>query len=301
MNPSPANQQVLVESEIMMSEAGNTIMQQIAAAPKISTQGTYSLYFEYCEPSSGNPKGIFQTHHGIVGNAAYWNVQIDGSTNNSFAESAAAAGWSTLSYDRLGVGNSSHPDGIQVVQESYEIAQSIGIAEALRNGYLSDLGSFSTVVGVGHSYGSNLLTGVASMNPGVFDALILTGFTNNATQGPLGLGGFDSTIASVAYPSRFSNLSNAYVSTPSVSTDQKEFFHYPNYTQDALNLFTTTKSEYSLGQLSKLPPPCAAPLHCGKVSVDNFPRYHCTATRTFEGKLYQPSIRGDRRERCTIL
>jgi len=56
----------------------------------------------------------------------------------------------TLSYDRLGVGNSSHPDGINVVQQDYEVAESIGIAEALRNGYLSDLGSFSTVVGVGH-------------------------------------------------------------------------------------------------------------------------------------------------------
>ena len=65
------------------------------------------------------------------------------------------------------------------------------------------------------------------------------------------MAGFDSTIASVAYPARFSDLTNAYVITPSVSADQKEFFHYPNYTQDALTLFTTAKSEYSLGQLSK--------------------------------------------------
>lgn len=90
----------------------------------------------------------------------------------------------TLSYDRLGVGRSSHPDGIQTVQINYEIAQSIGIAQALRNGYLSDLGKFTTVVGVGHSYGSNLLTGAAAMEAGnVFDALILTGFTDNSTMG----------------------------------------------------------------------------------------------------------------------
>ena len=67
--------------------------------------------------------------------------------------------------------------------------------------------------------------------------------------GPLGLAGFESTIASVAYPDRFSSLSNAYVITPSISIDQKEFFHYPNYTQSALDLFTTDKSEYSIGQL----------------------------------------------------
>jgi hypothetical protein len=72
----------------------------------------------------------------------------------------------------------------------------------------------------------------------------------DGTTGPLGLAGFASTIASVAYRVRFSDLASAYVITPSVSADQQEFFHYPNYTQAALTLFTTAKSEYSLGQLS---------------------------------------------------
>jgi len=56
--------------------AGSRVMQDIMNAPAIEVSGTYSLYFEYCEPKSGSPKGIFQTHHGIVGNAAYWNVQL---------------------------------------------------------------------------------------------------------------------------------------------------------------------------------------------------------------------------------
>lgn len=43
-------------------------------------------------------------------------------------------------------------------------------------------------------------------------------------MGPLGLAGFQSTIASVAYPDRFGGLSNDYVITPSVSNDQMEFF-----------------------------------------------------------------------------
>ncbi|ORY29832.1 Alpha/Beta hydrolase protein [Naematelia encephala] len=261
----PSSQQVLVESTIEQFAAGSTVQAQIATAHNTSVSGTYSLYFEYCEPKTATPAGIFQTHHGLVGNAAYWNVQLDNKTDNSFAESAAAAGWSTLSYDRLGVGNSSHPNGLTTVQINYEIAQSIGIAQALRNGYLSDLGKWSKVVGVGHSYGSNLLTGVAAINPGVFDALVLTGFTNNATQGPLGLAGFSSTIASVAYPSRFSSLGNDYVITPSVSADQLGFFHYPNYTQSALELFTTTKSEYSLGQQNSI----AGPLKLNRSNYTN--------------------------------
>jgi len=253
---APANQQVLVESLISQYRAGSTVMAQIAAAPKISVKGSYNLYFEYCQPKSGSPKGVFQTHHGLVGNAAYWNVKLDGYTDNSFAESAAAAGWATLSYDRLGVGNSSHPDGIQIVQEPFEIAESVVIAGKLRDGSIGNgLPSFSTVVGVGHSYGSVLLAGVASVAPDAFDQIVLTGFTANSTNGPLGLAAFDSTIASVAYPDRFGSLNSTYVITPSVSADQYGFFHYPNYTQSALDLFTNSKSEYSLGQSNSIAGP----------------------------------------------
>ncbi|OCF57861.1 hypothetical protein L486_03882 [Kwoniella mangroviensis CBS 10435] len=254
----PANQQALVESSIQTFAAGSTVMQQIMNATKIPVKGTYNMWFEYCEPknNNGNIPGIFQTHHGLVGNAGYWNVQLDNSPNNSFAESAAAAGWATLSYDRLGVGRSAKPDGTNVVQIAYEIAQSISIAQSLRAGNLSDVGKFNKIVGVGHSYGSNLLTGVASVGPQAFDALILTGFTNNATQGPLGLAAFQSTIASVAYPARFASDANDYVITPSVSVDQTGFFHYPNYTNGSLDFFTNNKGEYTLGQQNSI----AAPL-----------------------------------------
>ncbi|KAK6907398.1 hypothetical protein I203_101392 [Kwoniella mangroviensis CBS 8507] len=254
----PANQQALVESSIQTFAAGSTVMQQIMNATKIPVKGTYNMWFEYCEPknNNGNVPGIFQTHHGLVGNAGYWNVQLDNSPNNSFAESAAAAGWATLSYDRLGVGRSAKPDGTNVVQIAYEIAQSISIAQSLRAGNLSDVGKFNKIVGVGHSYGSNLLTGVASVGPQAFDALILTGFTNNATQGPLGLAAFQSTIASVAYPARFASDANDYVITPSVSVDQTGFFHYPNYTNGSLDFFTNNKGEYTLGQQNSI----AAPL-----------------------------------------
>jgi pimeloyl-ACP methyl ester carboxylesterase len=90
----------------------------------------------------------------------------------------------TLSYDRLGVGNSSHPDGIQTVQQPYEIAESVTIAGKLRDGSIGNgVPTFSTVVGVGHSYGSNLLAGVAATAPNAFDILVLTGFSGNATSG----------------------------------------------------------------------------------------------------------------------
>lgn len=73
---SPANQQAWVQANIDKNAAGSTIMQQISEAPSQHQSGTYPMYFEYCEPKNGDKKGVFQTHHGIVGNAAYWNVVV---------------------------------------------------------------------------------------------------------------------------------------------------------------------------------------------------------------------------------
>jgi hypothetical protein len=89
----------------------------------------------------------------------------------------------TLSYDRLGVGRSDHPDGIQTVQSAFETAQLVQIASKLRDGSLGNgVPAFSKVVGLGHSYGSNLLAGVASSSGDAFDQYILTGFSANGTN-----------------------------------------------------------------------------------------------------------------------
>lgn len=69
-----------------------------------------------------------------------------------------------------------------------------------------------------------MMAGVASVAPNAFDALVLTGFTANSTNGPLGLAGFGATIANVAYPQRFSGLGNDYVITGTSSNDQIGFF-----------------------------------------------------------------------------
>jgi hypothetical protein len=79
-----------------------------------------------------------------------------------------------------------------------------------------------------------MMAGIASVAPTVFDALVLTGFTSNVTMGPLGLAGFMSTIANVAYPARFASLPNSYVITPTVSNDQLGFFQYVLYLYTSL-------------------------------------------------------------------
>ncbi|WWC96901.1 hypothetical protein V866_003776 [Kwoniella sp. B9012] len=206
----PENQQALTEQIISYFAAGSTLPSQTFAAPTIEVKERYQLWFEYCQPRSGKPEGIDQTHHGLVGYAGYWNVQADDYKTYSFAENAAEKGWATLSYDRLGVGRSAHPDGTNIVQMPFEIQQSISIPHSLREGRLADIGKFETIIGIGHykSYGSALLTGVSAVSPSTFDAIVLTGFSNNVTEGPSALFSFQLTIASLAYPERFAGYPN---------------------------------------------------------------------------------------------
>lgn len=96
--------------------------------------------------------------------------------------------------------------------------------------------NFSSVVGVGHSFGSAQLVGAAGVSPSTFDALILTGFAANGTVQPLSsLLTFQSTIANTlvnstagdTYDADWNTLSNSYLITASQSADQLGFFSYP--------------------------------------------------------------------------
>ncbi|ORY32493.1 Alpha/Beta hydrolase protein [Naematelia encephala] len=245
----PASSQVWIQSQVDQMRAGSTWADEFAALPKINVSGTYQLYFEYCVPRSGKPKAVFLGIPGLMCGSEYWNLDVNGNTKYSFAESAAAAGYATLSYDRLGNRHSAHPDGLNVVQSSYEIAQAAAITAALRNGTLHNLGKFDKIIGLGHSYGSVVTSGVPSIAPLAYDAIVLTGFSGNVTAGPLGGPGINANLANVVDKSRFGTLSNAYLISSSIYNDQIEFMHYPNCTDSTLNYFNSIKTEFSMGTL----------------------------------------------------
>lgn len=64
---------------IQIYTAGTDLFERLAAAPFVNVSGTYSMHFEYCTPASGEIKGLFQAHHGLIGTGGYWNVHVDGS------------------------------------------------------------------------------------------------------------------------------------------------------------------------------------------------------------------------------
>jgi pimeloyl-ACP methyl ester carboxylesterase len=121
---------------------------------KHTVSGTYSISSKLCFPTSASPNSslIQILTHGVGFDKSYWGFF---SSEYSYQDAAALADCTTFSYDRLGIGASSHPDPIQDVQAPLEIAIAHQLIQKLRSGTIAST-SFSHIVGVGHSLGSEL-------------------------------------------------------------------------------------------------------------------------------------------------
>lgn len=90
--------------------------------------------------------------------------------------------YSTLSWDRLGIGMSSHGDPIQEIQASLEVAALYALMQKLREGSINGVEcKFTKVVHIGHSFGSVLTYTLAARNPEASNGLVLTGFAQNGS------------------------------------------------------------------------------------------------------------------------
>ena len=144
----------------------------------------------------------------------YWDISYN-NFNYSYIDTAVDKyGFSTLSIDRFGIGNSSIADPLDVVQAPAELSAILEVTTMLRQGTLPGLSyapAFDKVVHVGHSFGSVLTFELASMHPNATDGLILTGFSGNATYLPTTFASFDTKLARLNQPIKFGNISYAAV------------------------------------------------------------------------------------------
>ncbi|KZP10448.1 hypothetical protein FIBSPDRAFT_216617 [Athelia psychrophila] len=145
------------------------------------------------------------------------------------------------------------------------IAQQLGVM--LHNGSISSKGhDFTKVVAVGHSYGSIQVEALTAIAPNLFDGVILTGFSVNATSLPLTLAGLAFTSATAVAPNRFSpaELSDGYISSANVRVSliaiinaltsslqptsyQWAFLHYPGFTPATVARIQATEQPLTVG------------------------------------------------------
>jgi hypothetical protein len=224
---SPTNQSVVTNLLIKYVQVNSTLPTLVNGGDR-AVSDTYNINVKLCYPldwdASTHSKSIHFLIHGIGFDKNYW----DFAEGYSYVDAAAAAGYPTFSYDRLGVGASDHPDPIQVVQAPLQLEIAHSLVQSLRHGAFSHQ-SFSHVIGVGHSLGSIQSVAVTAKYPNDLDAVILTGFSTNTASMPLTFVGFNPAIASENQPLRFGDLPTGYLVSDTAISNQLIFLRAPNF------------------------------------------------------------------------
>lgn len=180
-----------------------------------TTSDTFNIHAQLCVPKgSAKKKDILQiATHGVHYDSRYWDPELN-RDEQSYVEASLKAGYSILTYDRLGVGLSDKPDAYTVVQAPLELEILRQLTLMARNGTLYDfageakpadaafdkLEKPNKVVHVGHSFGSFLTSAFISKYSSLTDGAIITGFVINQYLGKGGMTTFQAKYAATYSP-----------------------------------------------------------------------------------------------------
>ena len=225
----PANTMGTVETFIELQQANSTIYARTNGGPTNVT-GSFNISSKLCVPNEAkllkNLTTLQFLTHGATLDSNYWEI----AEGYSYIDAAAARGYATFSYDRLGVGKSEHPDPIQIVQAPIQVEIAHRLITLLRSGTLGGH-LFKNVVGVGHSAGSTYTQGISAKYPKDFDAIILQGTSIEVTYVGASVASFDVIMANTDPSGRFDGIGNGY-STQGVNSPQSiqfPYFRYPYF------------------------------------------------------------------------
>ncbi len=194
-----------------------------------NTTGTFQMSARFCEPRIKNPlhKDTLQLLvHGSLYNKTIWSGLSQFETN-SWEAFAASQGYPTLAIDRIGCGDSSHPNPISTVQIPLEAVLIDQIVQYIRSPSCNPkpLGldkQYKNIVYVGFSFGSFVGNFMADIYPNDFDAFILTGYSGGL-RFPIPFIQNNLTVARTVSP-RFQDLDPAYLAASSEVGHTKAFY-----------------------------------------------------------------------------
>src|SRR5579859_4516176 len=137
----------------------------------------YTIYGELCNPASGASHTVQLLVPGATYGHVYWDFPYEPQTY-SYVRALNAAGYSTFDIDRIGTGQSSHPN-LNLVTVTVNVDALIihEIVQDLRSGSIGGQ-PFARVLLVGHSLGSAICWIEAGTYHDV-DGVIITGMTHH--------------------------------------------------------------------------------------------------------------------------
>ncbi|OQV05146.1 hypothetical protein CLAIMM_09932 [Cladophialophora immunda] len=180
-----------------------------------TTAETFNIHAQLCIPKApGAKKDILQiATHGAHYDGRYWDPELD-RENQSYVEASLKAGYSILTYDRLGAGQSDHPDAYNVVQAPLELEILRQLTLMARNGTIyslaakaqpvtaqfNSLAKPNQIVHVGHSFGSFLTSALIAQYPTLTDGVIITGYFYGKYLAAPGMASWGVDFAATASP-----------------------------------------------------------------------------------------------------
>ncbi|KAI1412850.1 alpha/beta-hydrolase [Hypoxylon sp. FL1857] len=187
----------------------------VAGMTAASVESKFNVGATLC--GSGGPMLVLT--HGIIESKKYWRPDLENSEEYNFVDAAVAAGYSVLSYDRVGVGSSSKVDAISDAQFQVEAA----VLDSLVD-YARHTANATKVALVGHSYGSYLTVASAASKKTAVDAIVLTGFAGNFTYFTPFLAGSAFRVARIQDPARWGSLDAGYLTSADLYAETYVYF-----------------------------------------------------------------------------
>lgn len=123
------------------------------------------------------------------------------------------------------------------------------IIQLLRNTTAIGGQKWSKVVGIGHSYGSELTQAVSASRPELYDAIILQGFSTNVTYLPNFFQAAAYSIARDTLPGHLADKPTTWLVTATPATGQLPLWFFPHYAQGVRDLARSTEQAGTLGEL----------------------------------------------------
>ncbi|KZV80676.1 alpha/beta-hydrolase [Exidia glandulosa HHB12029] len=192
----------------------------------VPVTGTFNVKLRFCEPTvhvPGHADTLQILVHGLTYSHQYMDPDFEPDTY-SWVHWASAHGYATLNMDRLGYGESDHPDPVTVVQNPFGSAFVAQIIRLARDGGVAGAHRpFKKIVYVGHSFGSGIGNEVISTVPDLIDGAILTGVSCRIHKiGDPGDAVFPP--ANEVDPVRFGDLPSGYVTSVDAQARAADFY-----------------------------------------------------------------------------
>ena len=138
--------------------------------------------------------------------ARYWDLSYNNFNYSYVNQATDKYGYCTLSYDRLGVGNTTKGEPLNEIQANLEVEALYAMTRLLRNGSFPGVNyTFTTVLHAGHAFGSALTYSMVNKYPTASDGIALTGFSSNYGFLSQFILGANFAMANVNQPLRFGN------------------------------------------------------------------------------------------------